>query len=122
MSTLHSSWREGGGRIDPFMLLWPIDPVKSKDGTKINEPVLRELPEDRGTWGKLMEGDVERLDAGAICLVHGTDGGVEVLLETAHGTRRWKYPKVRRGDADFLGTPTHDDNSAHLGVLWFPNP
>lgn len=119
VESLYRTWREEG-RIDPFFIAWPAEPVQTREGSMIAGPCMLELPADRRTWNKKMLEAMRLTRAYAILLTEQRDEDVRVILESPHGARCWTVPIERHGDVRALGRASSQDDGPCLGILWKP--
>jgi hypothetical protein len=116
----HRVWATSG-RVEPFIIVWPSEPIPLRDGSALSGPQFKELPDDEKKWPSIMEDEVRRLRAQALLFVHETPQNVRALLETSYSTRAWVYPKEKHGDAWRLGQPLVSDDEEYLSLLWVPS-
>jgi hypothetical protein len=121
VSGLQDTWKRLK-RIDPFVITWPADTVKSSEGVDVTGPVLRELDPDSSTWKDATVEAIKLTNAYALLRAQQGADFVQVILESQHGARCWTLPITRSGDVYVLGKPKISVDEEHIGLLWRPGP
>ncbi len=117
---IRDAWKRFG-KLDPFLISWPSEHVKCDDGTVVTDFFTLDLPSDRGRWSSLIVQTIEKTKPYALLLAEETKSHVSVIFESVHGTRSWRFPIKKHGDARVLGSPTSRDDVDRIGVLWSPS-
>lgn len=117
VATAQRLWRE---RKDPsFVIMWPSSPIKSDDGTMIEDEVLAEFPRE-DTQNRLRK-LVDMTKAYGLLIIEQTPHALIIIFESHHGTHSWFSPVARHGDVDVLGETVEENNVRHHGLLWSPS-
>lgn len=109
------------GHIQPSMILWPSDTVKTDDGKEVEDLVYARMPEEESERMGFLKGAIERAGPYALLVVEQRAQSVVAVFESHHGARAWTLPIERRGDRRALGEPEVQDNGECLGLLWRRN-
>lgn len=120
LESIVSSWRENG-RIQPFMVSWPEEPVPAVDGTIITDVVMLELPADPEVRKKEVRTLVERTKPCALLMCEQYKDKVLVVFESPLGTKSWTYPIKDHGGTLVLGDRSSRENTDSIGILWRAN-
>ena len=115
--SLYEAWK-AGGKIQPFLIAWPSEPVLDDAGVPTEKEFLLELPDNRSSWSKAMRAFSSRTKSYALLLTEQMEKELRVTLESHHGTRSWSIPILQSGDVRMLGEPTVRDNIHKIGILW----
>lgn len=114
---LQELWKDQQ-RIDPILLLWPAEPVRTKEGVMFEGCVYCELTGDEQARRATMLQAIERVRPYGLLLVEQREGAVKAIFETHHGTRTWTLPIKKHGDVRVLYDPQSADDAESLGFLW----
>ncbi len=117
VSHLRDLWKEHR-KIDPILLLWPADPVRTKEGVMFEGCVYCELPQAENERRATVLSALERVRPYALLLVEQQDVAVKAIFETHQGTRTWTLPIKKHGDVRVLYDPQMADDVESLGLLW----
>jgi hypothetical protein len=119
IATLYDTWKREK-RITPFVILWPADAVKDREGIEIEGPCLRELDADKTQWRRQLVEAIGLANAYALALIQQQDERVLVILESQHGVVNWVLPILRSGDIRILGRSKMQRGGEQVGLLWSP--
>lgn len=114
---LRELWKEHR-KIDPILLLWPAEPVQTKEGVMFEGCVYCELPAAESERRATILKALERIRPYAVLLVEQHELDVKAIFETHQGTRTWTLPIKRHGDVRVLYDPKMADDEESLGLLW----
>ena len=109
------------GHIQPSMLLWPSDTVKTDDGKEVEDLIYGKMPEEKSERMAFLRQSIQRAGPYALLVVEQRPTAVVALFESPHGARAWTLPIERHGDHRVLGKPEVQDDGECLGILWRSN-
>lgn len=117
VQTAQRVWQQGKG--DPsFVVLWPSEPLKDADGTRIEDEVLAEFP--RQNTHAALRRLVDRTKAFGLLVIELRPDALSAVFESRHGAHSWVYPIERHGDVRVLGSLVSATDTVSLGLLWGP--
>lgn len=106
------------GKIQPFMISWPAEHIMADDGRIITDVVLCDLPTNKSEWRKEIAGLIERTVPYALLLCEQRDEEIVMIFESQHGTKSWRWPIKKHGQARVLGDRTCQVDTESIGILW----
>ncbi len=114
---IYKSWKLRG-KIEPFIMSWPAEPVLDDNGLPIEGTCLLDLPADQGLCSTTLLAFMKKTKAYALLLTEQRADEVRVILESHHGSRSWCIPILVSGDIRTLGQPVVRDDTHRIGILW----
>lgn len=114
-----SVWKECH-RIDPILLLWPLQDVVTTTGDTASL-VAVDLPIDKVQRKAKIKEAALACDAYGLLLTEQLEDSVRMILESEQGTRTWRFPIKPHGDISVLGPPSCRDNAESIGIRWTAN-
>lgn len=120
LSSLYEYWKKGK-KIEEFLVCWPSEHLKTKDGTVVSGPVtfVFDTKESAQRQRDILK-TVELSRAYALLLVEQYPERIRVLLESKHGTKCWTIPIQQSGDVKTLGPCRDTTDTECVGLLWRP--
>ncbi len=118
-NTVKAAWKRDG-RITPFILCFPQEPVPSDDGKfMIQDCAFLDLPEDRrDVWTDLLVQVIQKGKPYALLKCEQVAEEILAIFESQHGTRSWRWPIKMHGRTAVLGDVSSRDDVDSIGVLW----
>jgi len=107
--------------IEPNLLLWPSEPLKTKEGASHDRIIYHTLPKDPAEMTKAIKNAVRATKPYALLLVEQQGVFVRAIFESRHGSCAWTLPIKNHGDVLVLEPPEVTRNKQCIGVLWRPN-
>lgn len=114
---IYKTWKLMG-RVEPFLMAWPSEPVLDDVGIPIEGTCLLDLPKNTSSWSATIRSFAKKTKAYALLLTEQLESEVRVILESHHGTRSWSVPILVSGDIRTLGAPVVKDDTHRIGILW----
>ena len=118
INTVPEAWKAHGGKVQPFVISWPQEPVVSDDGVLITDHIVCEIPEDKTERMKAVLNIIKRTKPYALLMGERLGNEVVLIFETKNGTRSWRYPIKKHGRTPVLGKPSTRDDVDCIGILW----
>jgi hypothetical protein len=107
-------------RIDPTVLAWPAERVKTDDGHHHAGVVFCRLPDEVQARPAQLRDLIKRVRPYALLLVEQRKGMVKAIFESMHGARCWTLPVKNHGGVRILGEAAQEDDRECIGLLWRP--
>lgn len=117
IDNIYVAWKKDG-RVDPFIISWPAEPILGDDGLVITHECYLDLPKNHSSWSDTIRNFVKKTKAYALLLAEQREREVLLILESHHGTRSWSIPIIVSGDIRTLGTVVTKDDTHKIGILW----
>lgn len=114
---LYDVWRTCK-RVDPFAILWPANPIKSREGVQIDSYITLRMEADPATWMSDLLAAIKKVEAYGLAFVRQSEEAVLVTFESQHGAKHWALPIIRSGDVRILKEPVTSVDEQRLGLLW----
>lgn len=116
---IYATWKSQG-RIEPFIVAWPSEPILDDSGIPIQDTCVMDLPEDMSMKPSTIVEFARKTKAYALLLTEQVGEEVRVILESHHGTQSWIIPILTSADVRVLGNPRAQSDTHRIGVLWAP--
>lgn len=117
---LRRGWKPD--QVESTAMVWVSSEVLDDRGVPINDWIVLELPENRGTWSAVLEKLVTRTNAFALAVFDRHDAGISVRFESPLGCQKWELKKERHGDVTVMSAPVVTPNNEDTtGLLWNPH-
>lgn len=121
LDLIYKRWKTTQGKLEPFLLTWPSEPVQTSNGSWITGACQLTLPKDKAQWKGLLVEAIVLTSPKAMLLLEQNEKDVKLILETPEGSTSWVIPIERHGDINVLGKAARKIDTDSIGFLWQPN-
>ena len=113
-------WRRDR-RIDPSLLLWPSEVLRTTKGEPFDGVVYAALPRELNDRRTEISKAAKACSAFCLLTIEQLETSIRLIFESEHGTRTWHLQIENHGDVKILGRPTVKDNTESIGIRWHAN-